>query len=351
MDIKSLKQKVSSTGKNIKGYTEEAIEKTNAFVKEKELDKKAKEVGNKIADVAATTGKATANVVRKGKEKVDEQLDKMHELDDELRTSVDNYNAAYTILNDHGTMLFVQRERSVDLIENIEKLINSIAQRPKSFDADIKEITTHKEQFRNTCDFAKEELLAAQKSAVGVGAGVAGGMAVAALAPSAAMWIATTFGTASTGTAISALSGAAATNAALAWLGGGVAATGGGGMAAGSAFLALAGPIGWSIAGATILTSVVIFANKKTKLNKEKAEEIQAVLRNIEKVNEMDTKLNAILTKTVELRDKLSGQYDGAMLLFGKNFLELPEEEQMKLGTLVNNAKALSYTLNENVSE
>ena len=35
------------------------------------------------------------------------------------------------------------------------------------------------------------------------------------------MGVATTFGVASTGTAISALSGAAATNAALAWLGGG----------------------------------------------------------------------------------------------------------------------------------
>ena len=42
------------------------------------------------------------------------------------------------------------------------------------------------------------------------------------------------FGAASTGTAISSLSGAAATNATLAWLGGGSLAAGGGGMAAGS---------------------------------------------------------------------------------------------------------------------
>lgn len=45
------------------------------------------------------------------------------------------------------------------------------------------------------------------------------------------------FGAASTGTAISSLSGAAATNATLAWLGGGSLAAGGGGMAAGSAVL------------------------------------------------------------------------------------------------------------------
>lgn len=52
-----------------------------------------------------------------------------------------------------------------------------------------------------------------------------------------AMWVATTWGTAGTGTAISSLSGAAASNAALAWLGGGTVASGGGGMAAGAAVL------------------------------------------------------------------------------------------------------------------
>ena len=78
-------------------------------------------------------------------------------------------------------------------------------------------------------EYQKAEVKAAGQGAAGVGAGVA----VVALGPTAAMGIATTFGVASTGTAISALSGAAATNAALAWLGGGALAAGGGGMAAG----------------------------------------------------------------------------------------------------------------------
>ena len=47
----------------------------------------------------------------------------------------------------------------------------------------------------------------------------------------------TTFGTASTGAAIGGLSGAAATNAGLAWFGGGAIAAGGGGMALGSVVL------------------------------------------------------------------------------------------------------------------
>ncbi|QQE67703.1 hypothetical protein GFS31_44160 (plasmid) [Leptolyngbya sp. BL0902] len=65
---------------------------------------------------------------------------------------------------------------------------------------------------------------------------------VSAIAASAAgyggaMTLATTIGVASTGTAISSLSGAAATNAMLAWFGGGSLAAGGGGMALGSMVL------------------------------------------------------------------------------------------------------------------
>ena len=66
-------------------------------------------------------------------------------------------------------------------------------------------------------------------------------MGVASMAPTTLMSIATTFGTASTGTAIS-TSGCVAQKAALVWIGrmfAGFAAEGAG-MAAGQAFLALA---------------------------------------------------------------------------------------------------------------
>lgn len=102
----------------------------------------------------------------------------------------------------------------------------------------------------------------------GAGAGFAAGASVAFMTPSAAMWVATTFRTESTGAAISTLSGAAATNAALAWLGGGVLTAGGGGMTARNALLAMEDPVGWMIAGATLLSSILLFAKKRTTLNK-----------------------------------------------------------------------------------
>lgn len=71
-------------------------------------------------------------------------------------------------------------------------------------------------------------------------AAVGGGFAAIALAgtPTLVTSAVTAFATASTGTAISTLHGVAATNAVLAWLGGGSIAAGGGGMAAGAATLA-----------------------------------------------------------------------------------------------------------------
>jgi hypothetical protein len=67
-------------------------------------------------------------------------------------------------------------------------------------------------------------------------AGAAGALAGAG-ATAGTLGLVMTFGSASTGTAISTLSGAAATNSALAWLGGGSVAAGGGGMAMGAMVL------------------------------------------------------------------------------------------------------------------
>ena len=90
-----------------------------------------------------------------------------------------------------------------------------------------------------------------------------------AVAP-ATLWLVGTFGTASTGTAISALSGVAATNAALALLGGGTLAAGGGGVAAGTAVLTALGPIvGLGIGAVALPLFSHLSANKKIKEIKE----------------------------------------------------------------------------------
>ena len=270
-------------------------------------------------------------------------------LDDALRMAVDRYNDAYTTMNDNGVALHRERTRAVDMIVHIEDLVNSIANRPKEFDTEIAEIQTQRESFVDACEFAKAELDAAKRSALGAGAGVATGAAIVSVAPTVAMWVATTFGTASTGTAISALSGAAATNAALAWLGGGALAVGGGGMVAGHAFLALAGPVGWGIAGVTLLSSIVLFSLNKLQLGNKKKEEIKAVKNNTVTTQEVAAQLQELLNEVTILRDNLSHQYNSCLADYGKDFMSIPREQQIQLGALVNNTKALAASLGKNI--
>lgn len=72
-------------------------------------------------------------------------------------------------------------------------------------------------------------------SVLGMASGVGAGIA----AQASALWGVSALASASTGTAIASLSGAAARNATLAWFGGGAVAAGGGGVAAGGAMLGL----------------------------------------------------------------------------------------------------------------
>ena len=270
-------------------------------------------------------------------------------LDEELKKTVAIYNQEYSILNDAGIELFYIRKKTLDLIEHVEYLINSIANHPKKFDKEISDINNIKENFKQTCDFAKEELETTQKSALTAGVGITGGLAICNLAPSAAMWVATTFGTASTGTAISTLSGAAATNAALAWLGGGSLAAGGAGMSGGNALLALAGPIGWSIAGVTLLASILLFSKNKGKINKEKRDEIKKIKVNIQRIVETSQKIKILLEENKSLYNSIINNYKKALYVFNKDYNKISDNDKLLLGSLINETRAISKSIEKGI--
>ena len=100
--------------------------------------------------------------------------------------------------------------------------------------------------------------------------------------------------TASTGTAISGLSGAAATNATLAWLGGGSLASGGLGMAGGMAVM------GGLVAGPLLAIGGSIFASKAAEKKEEAYENWKKVEAAVEKLKVVMSKLNAIAKYTKE---------------------------------------------------
>jgi hypothetical protein len=301
----------------------------------------ARNTSAQVAEQAGDLKDAAGNAIQKLTTKKPDPYEK----------AITEYNSAFTAMNDSGLSLLRQRERSTDLIDLVEFLVNSIANTPKSFEKTFDEIDVHKLQFIEVIEFARKDLEAARASAVGAGAGFAAGAAVASMAPTAAMWAATTFGVASTGTAISTLSGAAATNAALAWLGGGALAAGGGGTAAGSALLALAGPIGWTVAGATLLVSIVLFTRKKFENRAAKQEALACVKQNTAFVRGIDAQIDDLLQRTTSLREHLLKRYRDALTFTGADFLALTASEQSRLATLVNNAKTAAVLLSRTVDQ
>ena len=273
-----------------------------------------------------------------------------NKLDKELIEAANEYNKNYATMKGCGEELYTLRVRSSDLIENVTVLINSISNHPKEFDQQIEEAEINRRDFNDEADYAKRELEIARSSAAGAVAGAGSGAAIMFVAPKAAMWIATTFGTSSTGTAISSLSGAAMTKAALAWLGGGATAAGGGGIAAGQSLLAMAGPIGIGVAAITILSSVTVIELNKHKMNKEKSEEIQYIKQNTEIIREAEISIGEILTETECLFDNLQKTYSECLTAFNKNYVDIEESAQLRLGALVNNTKAMSVLMRKKLN-
>lgn len=266
------------------------------------------------------------------------------------KKAVDKYNATLQKTNESGEQLYKRRKDSILLIGEIELLVNSIANQPKKFDSKISDIQIEQKKFQETEKYAEEAFEAAFASGIGAAAGVAAGAAVASAAPTAAMWVATTFGTASTGTAISALSGAAATKAALAWLGGGALSAGGAGIAGGEALLALAGPIGWGISGVAIAISAAAFGNENKETAKAVISEAKKITITGAELNETSAKIQHLTHETEMLMNALQDMASALQYLKNANYLELSETEQYQLGIMVNNTLSLSQLLNKTVS-
>ena len=263
--------------------------------------------------------------------------------------AVNKYNGILEDVQKNGLKLYELRKESIIKIEICENLINSISNTPKEINAKLVRIEADVITFRNTENYAQEAYQSAIKSGIGVAVGVGAGATVAALAPTAAMWVATTFGTASTGTAIASLSGAVATKAALAWLGGGALAAGGAGVAGGQALLALAGPIGWGLAAAVAGGNMIFLGSKNKKIANQAIDEAKTITFAGAQLKETGAKIEQLIKKTESLLEMFENKIVELRSLKGCNYSDIDTDKQLQLGTLVNNALSLSELLNKTV--
>lgn len=139
------------------------------------------------------------------------------------------------------------------------------------------------------------------------------------------------------------------TKAALAWLGGGTIATGGAGIAGGEALLALAGPLGWGIAGVTIAASAFTLGHKNKKISEEVFKKANEIKKANSKLNETNAKIYQMIYKTENLLKALTDTITKNQHLKGMNYFNISEKEQYQLGSIVNNTFALSELLNKSV--
>ena len=122
---------------------------------------------------------------------------------------------------------------------------------------------------------------------------IAGGALIGTTAALGVMGTAAIIGTASTGTAIGTLSGAAATNATLAWLGGGAASAGGAGMTGGMVVL-----------GGIALAPVIVFG---MFLGTNKGKQVLNEAENYS--DEIDVLVEKVITLIAELSQIRRGCY------------------------------------------
>lgn len=270
---------------------------------------------------------------------------------EKLNQSANTYKDLVKTVQEKSAELFVLRKKSSEeIISSVETYINTLANTPKEFDRSFAE---YKAEF---CVFTQMLLDLQTKSndvdfkfGTTATAGVLAGVGTAAFAPTAAMAIATTFGTASTGTAIASLSGVAATNAALAWLGGGTLAAGAGGMAAGEALLALAGPIGWAIGGATIVGAGFLARSKNEKIANEanaKRKEIEILTAQLKAA---DREVNGLISLTTTHVAGVKNILLKLKKYAPDDYYSFSLEDKNELGALKNNIEALSKLLNKKV--
>ena len=185
------------------------------------------------------------------------------------------------------------------------------------------------------------DLEEASITAAGI-SGLAPAAAAGALAGYGAFGAVTSLGVAGTGAAISGLSGVAATNAALAYLGGGTLAAGGLGVAGGMAVLG-------GIAAAPIIPVLGVFAKSKAKekyhiaqKNYAKAEQYEATCQN------GISAMNAIISRADQITDlakRLDDLFTGEIGKMTRNLRKAGTTDYKKLHPIVQNQIGITVQL------
>ena len=120
-------------------------------------------------------------------------------------------------------------------------------------------------------------------------------------------------------------------------------------MAAGQAFLALAGPIGWGITAASTGISLISLTNKNKELANNAVTEAKEIAKARETLDETIERVNSLKTRTNLLFNDMTKQRNKITTFMNLDYLSIEDEDKLFLATLVNNTLSLSVLLNETI--
>lgn len=266
---------------------------------------------------------------------------------------VDKRNSLSISLQEGAMKLYEQRKESYKKLMLLDSYVSRLEECPLFLSQGTKRALSYAGQIKEAWDFENSPHDVGSTggnaaNAAIVGTAVVGGT-IATAGTTAAMAIATTFGTASTGAAISSLGGAAAANAALAWLGGGAMAAGGAGIAGGAAFLAAIPWIGWGIAG-TAGVAMILKSRFDAKKNLEKIKELDSFIKDERKLVNALTAMNDRLQQIISFTVSENRKIDISLFTSAPKCFSDPKYPQLKLVDMVEKAKQIGKVSQESIT-
>lgn len=258
------------------------------------------------------------------------------------------YDSTYSIFKQHATALFELRQNALLVLDRAETL-TSQTNHCSTFENALRTISVERHNFSDTQFSINTSISTNQKTVIIDSIAKTVAPLGKEFAPDIAMW-ATTFGKASTGKAISELSGIARTNAQLAILGGGAKRIGGKGIAGGKAFLAIVGPL--TEVGIICLSCAAnIYVRCKENYNRAKQAAAEAQnIRHATSVLLNSTKhIMDLITQTDELLSECTNQLNEIETFKASDDLSDSVDNAKKLEQLISNCSKLAALINQTV--
>lgn len=266
------------------------------------------------------------------------------DLNARARNEIDQWNAQldHSRATTNGMLEQVGREKARALLETLPAFLDAFGQlrNVEQVEGTIDGLTLGSFDQAQLADM-RHSCSLLEASAIGLGTGATGGALAAFGAYGGTMMLAS----AGTGTAISALGGAAATNATLAWLGGGTLASGGLGMAGGTMVLGVlaAGPALLVLGTFLGMKASANLANARSNLEiaQTHVEQIRGILVRLEGVYDLSTIARDTLRASIDQCHTLTQQVQHLIAYDGTDYGSFSRSAQATVLKAVKSAQLL----------